>query len=373
MLKGAQTSAPGAEHPVRGPHDLRQRQADEAREAGDQSSGVAARRGSNASRRAAIIDRSATGWSRRSDARLRWRTEGLEHFDSDRAGGRQPIMAFWHGRILPATYYFRHRGIVVITSENFDGEWIAGIIERFGYGTARGSTSRGAPQGAAAVDARHGGRPAGGIHRRRPARSCAGRPAGRRVAGEGHRESGAAVSPRGRSALDAARAGTGRRFRSRSHRGTRHGGAVRRAADADDAGDRIRAAGCSEARLSRRWRRGARRDVCCDGLTSMRAHPDVVRTIRRASDAARASRVARARRGDGRRRRRVAATGRRGRGAARGDRTSSSRACTTRPISSASPEPPARRSRSIPTPTPRLRPTRSRCWRPARRSMPSSG
>src|SRR5215210_4037106 len=75
---------------------------------------------------------------------LRWRTEGLEHFDRIVAAGRQPIMTFWHGRILPATYYFRGRGIVVITSENFDGEWIAGIIERFGYGTARGSTSRGA-------------------------------------------------------------------------------------------------------------------------------------------------------------------------------------------------------------------------------------
>ena len=74
---------------------------------------------------------------------LRWRTEGLEHFDAIVRGGRQPIMAFWHGRILPAAYYFRRRGIVVITSENFDGEWIAGIIERFGYGTARGSTSRG--------------------------------------------------------------------------------------------------------------------------------------------------------------------------------------------------------------------------------------
>jgi lysophospholipid acyltransferase (LPLAT)-like uncharacterized protein len=74
---------------------------------------------------------------------LRWRTEGLEHFDEILSGGRQPIMAFWHGRILPAAYYFRRRGIVVITSENFDGEWIAGIIERFGYGTARGSTSRG--------------------------------------------------------------------------------------------------------------------------------------------------------------------------------------------------------------------------------------
>ena len=74
---------------------------------------------------------------------LRWRVEGLQHYDAIVASGRQPVMAFWHGRILPATYYFRRRGIVVITSENFDGEWIAGIIERFGYGTARGSTSRG--------------------------------------------------------------------------------------------------------------------------------------------------------------------------------------------------------------------------------------
>ncbi len=77
-------------------------------------------------------------------ATLRWRVEGLDQLDRIAAAGHQPIMAFWHGRILPATYYFRRRGIVVITSENFDGEWIAGIIERFGYGTARGSTSRSA-------------------------------------------------------------------------------------------------------------------------------------------------------------------------------------------------------------------------------------
>jgi lysophospholipid acyltransferase (LPLAT)-like uncharacterized protein len=76
-------------------------------------------------------------------ATFKWRSEGAEHYDAVVRSGRQPIMAFWHGRILPATYYFRRRGIVVVTSENFDGEWIAGIIERFGYGTARGSTSRG--------------------------------------------------------------------------------------------------------------------------------------------------------------------------------------------------------------------------------------
>ena len=75
---------------------------------------------------------------------LRWRTEGVEHLETIARSGRQPVMAFWHGRILSATYFFRRRGIVVITSENFDGEWIAGIIERFGYRTARGSTSRGA-------------------------------------------------------------------------------------------------------------------------------------------------------------------------------------------------------------------------------------
>jgi lysophospholipid acyltransferase (LPLAT)-like uncharacterized protein len=77
-------------------------------------------------------------------ATFRWRADGSEWYERVIDGGRRPIMAFWHGRILPATIYFKRRGIVVITSENFDGEWIAGIIERFGYGTARGSTSRGA-------------------------------------------------------------------------------------------------------------------------------------------------------------------------------------------------------------------------------------
>ena len=73
---------------------------------------------------------------------LSWKVEGLEqlHFDGD---GKRPIMAFWHGRVLTATYFFRRRGIVVMISENFDGEWIARIIEQFGFRTSRGSTSRG--------------------------------------------------------------------------------------------------------------------------------------------------------------------------------------------------------------------------------------
>jgi lysophospholipid acyltransferase (LPLAT)-like uncharacterized protein len=73
----------------------------------------------------------------------RYVVDGLDHLRAAEALGH-PIHAFWHGRILPGTFYFRRRGIVVITSENFDGEWIARIITRFGYGTARGSSSRGA-------------------------------------------------------------------------------------------------------------------------------------------------------------------------------------------------------------------------------------
>jgi lysophospholipid acyltransferase (LPLAT)-like uncharacterized protein len=76
----------------------------------------------------------------------RWKVSGAEHVESIGARGLYPIHSFWHGRILPATLYFQHRGIVVITSENYDGEWIARIIKKFGYGAARGSTSRGGPK-----------------------------------------------------------------------------------------------------------------------------------------------------------------------------------------------------------------------------------
>jgi lysophospholipid acyltransferase (LPLAT)-like uncharacterized protein len=73
----------------------------------------------------------------------RWHEQGRRHLDALTRAGQAPIFAFWHGRILAATLYFRDRGIIVMTSENFDGEWIARIIRRFGYGVARGSTSRG--------------------------------------------------------------------------------------------------------------------------------------------------------------------------------------------------------------------------------------
>jgi len=77
------------------------------------------------------------GWTVRFDA------EGMETFDRISARNEKAIMAFWHDRIFLATYYFRDRDILVITSKSFDGEYTARFIQRFGYGTIRGSSSRG--------------------------------------------------------------------------------------------------------------------------------------------------------------------------------------------------------------------------------------
>ena len=61
-------------------------------------------------------------------------------------GGEPPpfvIGPFWHRCVIPATWCFRGRGMAVMTSRSFDGEYIARIIERFGFVAVRGSSSRG--------------------------------------------------------------------------------------------------------------------------------------------------------------------------------------------------------------------------------------
>jgi lysophospholipid acyltransferase (LPLAT)-like uncharacterized protein len=77
-------------------------------------------------------------------ATARFRVEGRENWEAATRDGRQPIYTFWHDQIMLGTYFFRRRGIVVMTSRSFDGEYIARFIRRFGYGAARGSSSRGA-------------------------------------------------------------------------------------------------------------------------------------------------------------------------------------------------------------------------------------
>ena len=74
---------------------------------------------------------------------LRWEINGWENFDAATRLGKSLIYAFWHSEIFPATWFWRNRGIIVMTSQNFDGEYIGRIIGMHGYGAARGSSSRG--------------------------------------------------------------------------------------------------------------------------------------------------------------------------------------------------------------------------------------
>ena len=53
------------------------------------------------------------------------------------------ILCFWHRGIFASTWAFRRQNIGVITSQSFDGEYIARIISAFGYVPIRGSSSRG--------------------------------------------------------------------------------------------------------------------------------------------------------------------------------------------------------------------------------------
>jgi lysophospholipid acyltransferase (LPLAT)-like uncharacterized protein len=74
---------------------------------------------------------------------IRWESEGDSHLEEIYKSGHRAIFTFWHGRIFAGMHYFRRRGIVIMTSMNRDGEAIAQCIRRFGYGAARGSSSRG--------------------------------------------------------------------------------------------------------------------------------------------------------------------------------------------------------------------------------------
>jgi len=53
------------------------------------------------------------------------------------------IYSFWHRCVFPATWLWKKSAIAVMVSRSFDGEYIARIIERFGFVGVRGSSSRG--------------------------------------------------------------------------------------------------------------------------------------------------------------------------------------------------------------------------------------
>jgi len=77
----------------------------------------------------------------------RVKRRGTEHFEGFRRSGKPVIFVFWHGQLLSLVHFHRREGIVVLVSEHGDGEYIARIIGRKGFGTVRGSSTRGGTTG----------------------------------------------------------------------------------------------------------------------------------------------------------------------------------------------------------------------------------
>jgi lysophospholipid acyltransferase (LPLAT)-like uncharacterized protein len=85
---------------------------------------------------------------------MRLEIVGVQNAIQIRNSGEPGIGAFWHRSIFPAIWVWRNRGIVVMNTVNFDGQWTRRVIERLGFGTAQGSSSRGAIEGLAVMSQR---------------------------------------------------------------------------------------------------------------------------------------------------------------------------------------------------------------------------
>jgi hypothetical protein len=74
---------------------------------------------------------------------LRIEIVGVHNAIQIRDSGGPGIAAFWHRCIFPAVWFWRNRGIAVLNTVNFDGQWTRRVIERLGFSTVQGSSTHG--------------------------------------------------------------------------------------------------------------------------------------------------------------------------------------------------------------------------------------
>ena len=80
---------------------------------------------------------------------LRFEVLGWQHIERVHASGRRCVYSFWHRTIFLAMWWWRKRGVVAMTSANFDGQVLSRALQGLGYGTTHGSSSRGGLRGLA--------------------------------------------------------------------------------------------------------------------------------------------------------------------------------------------------------------------------------
>jgi lysophospholipid acyltransferase (LPLAT)-like uncharacterized protein len=59
-------------------------------------------------------------------------------------GGRPIVYLLWHEVLLPLLWHHRGQGVVIVVSENRDGQYLSDFARVLGYRSVRGSSSKGA-------------------------------------------------------------------------------------------------------------------------------------------------------------------------------------------------------------------------------------
>jgi hypothetical protein len=71
----------------------------------------------------------------------RWEITGAESYRALRKAGRPVVLLIWHGKIFVVPFFFRKRGILALVSPSQDGEFVAKLMDGWGYKLIRGSGS----------------------------------------------------------------------------------------------------------------------------------------------------------------------------------------------------------------------------------------
>lgn len=94
-----------------------------------------------------VLPRIAAVWIRLTRFTTRVRYENRDGIEELGRRDMPYILAFWHGRLFLMPYAYPGRRIAILISGHRDGEIISRTMERLGFTTARGSSTRGGVAG----------------------------------------------------------------------------------------------------------------------------------------------------------------------------------------------------------------------------------
>jgi lysophospholipid acyltransferase (LPLAT)-like uncharacterized protein len=94
-----------------------------------------------------LVSGAAYAFARTVGPTLRYEVLGWQHIDRVHSQKRRCVYSFWHQTIFLAMWWWRHRGVTAMTSANFDGQILGSALERLGFATTYGSSSRGGLRG----------------------------------------------------------------------------------------------------------------------------------------------------------------------------------------------------------------------------------